>query len=141
MAESRKSYTIRFQPRDQEVKAIIQWLESYSKSDQKDLILRAVKLLYSCYVGKSQELSEPKLLERFHLHKAQVDDHFYKVCINLFGEEKAGSLNHYFSEKREPTFGQHSPTKSSITSETHLDDDDDLYGEGIDEDLGDEVSI
>ena len=149
MAESRKSYIIRLQPRDRKVKAIIQWLESKDKTEQRDLILRAVRLLYNCYVGEFQGLSKSELLERFHLNKGQVDDHFYTVFLNVFGEEKAGILNHYFPEKVEPTFGHNSPPKPSINSKPSMnfeeqqdnEDEDDLYGGEIDEDLGDEVSF
>lgn len=149
MAESRKSYTIRFQTRDPDQKAIIQWLESHEKSDRNDLVLRAIKLLYGCYVGKFKGISEQTLWERFQLHTAQVDDHFRKVAINLFGEEIADILHQYFSEKREPNFGQNSPPKppvnpeASVNSENNQDDDneDDLYGGEIDEDLDEEVEF
>jgi len=147
MAQPRESYTINFrlQTRDSHRKAIYQWLKSHDESTQQDLIRQAVEVFYRCYGGQFEGLSEEQLWQVYHVTKAQVDNHFYNIFVSLFGYEKAGILaNQYNSEKGEPNLGKGYKAKPVSPSEDHQNDDEDedeLYGEPIDEDLDDELSL
>lgn len=143
MAQPRESYTINFrlQTRDPHRKAIYQWLKSHDESTQQDLICQAVEVFYRCYGGQFEGLSEDQLWQVYHVTKGQVDNHFYNIFVSLFGYEKAGILaNQYSSEKGEPNLEKGSQAKPVSHSEAHQNEDE-LYGGQIDEDLDDELSL